>query len=92
MSGSTSERRAWVESILGFRFKAGGDLSAPGLRRRWEAARQTWQAASETVDAQISALRSAFLATGDPELAEIAEHGLNAMTIEGPFCPYQPGC
>jgi hypothetical protein len=47
---------------------------------RWTAARAAWQDAIEAVDSQISALQRALRETGDEELEEIAQYGLNAVT------------
>jgi hypothetical protein len=47
---------------------------------RWAAARAAWQDASDTVDAQMAALQKVLRDSGDEELEEIAEYGLNAVT------------
>ena len=47
---------------------------------RWTAARSAWQDASDTVDGQISALQKMLRESGDEELEEIAEYGLNGIT------------
>jgi hypothetical protein len=47
---------------------------------QWRAARLAWQTASDGVDAQIASLQSALKTTDDPDLQDIAEFGLNAMT------------
>ena len=80
MSGSATSKRAWVEQVLGYRFRRSDPLKTGGGAGQWKAARQAWQTASDTVDGQLSALQSALRQTGDPELIEIAEFGLNAMT------------
>jgi hypothetical protein len=53
---------------------------ADGFRPRWLAARKSWQDASDAVDAQIARLQQALRKSGDTELKEIAEFGLNAVT------------
>ena len=47
---------------------------------RWKAARAVWETAMETVDGQIGALQQVLRGSGDEELEEIAEYGLNAVT------------
>jgi hypothetical protein len=57
--------------------------SAPGtngFRQQWTAARQSWQDASDALDAQIAQLQQALRKSGDAELVEIAEFGLNGVT------------
>lgn len=58
--------------------------AAPGGAKadpaRWAAARSAWQDASDAVDAQMAALQKVLRASGDEELEEIAEFGLNAVT------------
>ena len=41
---------------------------------------QAWRDANELVDGQIAALQGALRATGDKEMAEIAEFGMNGLT------------
>ena len=54
--------------------------SSDSFRQRWVAAKQSWQAASDALDAQISQLQQALRKSGDGELVEIAEFGLNGVT------------
>lgn len=70
-------KNQWIVRVLGIDpgGAGGGDFPA-----RWQAARDRWQAASAAVDAQIAALQRVLLATDDPELHQIAEVGLNAIT------------
>ena len=53
---------------------------ADGFRQQWTAARKSWQDASEAIDAQIGQLQQALRKSGDAELVEIAEFGLNGVT------------
>jgi hypothetical protein len=53
----------------------GGDF-----RQRWVAAKQTWQTSSDNLDTQITELQQALRKSGDGELMEIAEFGLNGVT------------
>jgi hypothetical protein len=70
-----------VERLLG---KSGGDRApSPAVGDflpKWKAARQAWRVAGEAVDGQIEQLRQALLKTGDAELKEIAEYGINGVT------------
>ena len=69
-----------VERLLA---KSGGAAprSAPGdFLSKWKAVRQAWKAAGETVDGQMEQLRQALLKTGDAQLQEIAEYGINGVT------------
>jgi hypothetical protein len=56
------------------------ETTAEDFRASWQSARAAWQDASDRVDEQLSALRRVLLASGDPELGQIAEVGLNAVT------------
>jgi len=75
-----SRQDAWIAQVLGFKFPAGLGSNGhdPGLR--WQMACQAWRAASETVDGQMSALQTVLRNSGDSELIDIAEFGLNAVT------------
>ena len=46
----------------------------------WAAAKQAWEAASKDSSAQIEKLQKALRESGDEDLAEIAEFGLNGVT------------
>lgn len=48
--------------------------------KKWEAAKKSWQDALDTVDKQVTALQKELLKTGDGDLKEIAEFGLNGIT------------
>lgn len=74
-----AKQAAWIERVLGFKPPVpGSNGHDPG--RQWRIACQAWRAASATVDAQIGALQKALRASDDPELVEIADFGLNAVT------------
>jgi hypothetical protein len=65
----------------------GGKAAAPAgqasatapLSPLWGAARKSWQTATETVDAQLTALKAALKKSGDADLAQIAESGLDGV-------------
>lgn len=46
----------------------------------WEKARDAWRDAMETVNQQLEKLRVQLVSTDDPDLKQIAEFGLNAIT------------
>jgi hypothetical protein len=74
MSGTDTEtRRAWITRILGVQFAPGGASDLPG-------AIAAWQSALEAVGAQITALQRVLRPEPDPDLQDIAEFGLGAMT------------
>jgi hypothetical protein len=50
------------------------------FRKVWPVVKQTWQTASEKVDAQLGELIKKIKADPDPEMKQIAEMGLNAVT------------
>src|SRR4051812_2823808 len=54
--------------------------SGDNFKQRWMAARKSWQTASEALDAQVGQLQAALRKSGDNELVEIAEFGLNGVT------------
>jgi hypothetical protein len=54
--------------------------SGDGFADAWDAARDEWMKAEETVAQQIKALQGKFRESGVPELAEIANIGLPALT------------
>jgi hypothetical protein len=64
----------WVKRVLGVEVRRGGGTEA--IQR----AMARWQAASDAVDDQIAQLQAALRRSGDEELAEIAEYGLNGVT------------
>jgi len=48
--------------------------------RRWAAARAGWREAIEAVDARIAKVRAQMLSSGNPDLLDIADRGLPALT------------
>lgn len=48
--------------------------------QEWKEVREAWEVANEAVDKQIKALQRALRETGEKDLQEIAESGLNAIT------------
>ncbi len=77
MSDIDAVKQAWIERVLGIDLDdEEPDTEIPD----WATARGAWREASEAVDKQISGLQKALRDTGDPELVQIAEFGLNAMT------------
>jgi hypothetical protein len=67
-------KHAWVKRALGLDVGSGGQ--SPSL----PAAITGWRRALETIDGQIPALQQRLRAAPDPELQQIAEFGLGAMT------------
>jgi hypothetical protein len=65
---------AWVQRVLGV------DVNTGGQPVSLADAIAGWQRALETVDGQIAALQKRLRAAPDPELQQIAEFGLGAMT------------
>ena len=60
---------------------AGADGSAPArAKSAIQAATEAWQSASDAVDGQIAELQDFLRASPDPELQDIGETGLNALT------------
>ena len=75
------EQAAWVEHVLGVRAAGTEDLEGASHELRgWKVARAAWDQASDAADGQIAALQKALQEDEDPELQEIAELGLNAVT------------
>jgi hypothetical protein len=60
--------------------EAGVPFDEAAFRRQWAAAKTSWRDALDSVDAQIAKLQVALRAQNDPELAKIADHGLNGVT------------
>ncbi len=52
------------------------------FRKTIAPAREALLRANETVDGQLNALRRKLLASDDPDLRQIAESGLNAITVD----------
>jgi len=76
----SDSRNAWVKRVLGVNAGQTFSLPPPGDTAAFMAARNAWREASETVDGQIAALARALRASGDEELEEIGEFGMNALT------------
>jgi hypothetical protein len=80
MSGTaephTAVRSAWVLRVLGVSVPSGTGTAAGNLAP----AIAGWKQALATVDAQIAGLQALLRQAPDPELNDIAEFGLNAMT------------
>lgn len=51
-----------------------------GFDRRWADARASWREAVEAVDARIAKVRAKMLSSGNPDLLDIADRGLPALT------------
>jgi hypothetical protein len=72
--GDEGTKRAWIRRILGVELSgADGNVSLADSVAGW-------QRALKMVDDQIAALQKVLRATPDPELQDIAEFGLGAMT------------
>ena len=71
-----------IEALLRQGYESGAlpPPDAGEFRRVWAGARSAWQQASELVDGQISGLQAVLRSSGDSELKEIADFGLNAIT------------
>jgi hypothetical protein len=74
MSGTVDQRRDWIRRVLGF--EIGASSGKPSVAEAVAA----WQRALESIDGQIAGLQRVLRASPDPELKEIAEFGLGAMT------------
>lgn len=81
MAGMTGEKRAWIKAALGVdvpesKAPRQGAASPEAVRK----ARAGWQDAIEAVQGQIAALQAELRKSGDDDLVDIAEYGLNAVT------------
>lgn len=81
---ATAEQDDWIYRVLGV---DAVDGPAPSLAELgldvsdvWSSAREAFNRASDEVDGQVTALQAALREDADPELDDIAELGLNAMT------------
>ena len=79
-AGTTIERLRQVIDAASPPAGAQAPAVDPAKVDRWKAARAAWETAMETVDGQIAALQQMLRGSGDEELEEIAEFGLNAVT------------
>lgn len=59
---------------------AGATPQEDDFPKRWAAASRAWRDASDTIDGQLNQLAAALKDSGDTELKDIAEFGLNAVT------------
>ena len=75
MPDLTDRQRAFLETYFGVSTAAQGAFAD-----RWKSAYGTWRDAMEQVDSQIAQLQSVLKSSDDPELKEIGEYGLNAVT------------
>lgn len=71
-------KQEWVARVLGY--VGNTDGAAPDPSASWRAARAAWDEAIDQINGQITALQAALRTRGDPDLAQIAETGLNALT------------
>jgi hypothetical protein len=87
MSGSA--QCAWVERVLGVALPAGRgapQMPAPAVdrpavdRKVIQAAIAAWRSASETVDGQVGQLQALLQRSDDPDLREIGEYGMAALS------------
>ena len=82
----TPKQLKFVTTFIGARASGvSNDTEAVGpvtaaWEKTWKDARLVWQTASDSIDLQISALQSKLKGSDDPELQEIGEFGLNAIT------------
>jgi hypothetical protein len=84
MAGTGDIRRVWVERVLGVPFtKPSTAVPSSDILKRWRAALAGLQAANEQVNGQLVALGKELRASGDKDLAAIADSGL--MTVTGGF-------
>ncbi|MGM9484618.1 hypothetical protein ACS5PN_25715 [Roseateles sp. NT4] len=58
----------------------GPGSGAAGFERRWADARASWREAVEAVDARIAKVRAQMLSSGNPDLLDIADRGMPALT------------
>lgn len=74
----------WVARVLGV--QPGNQPAAPqaDIKAAFQAASAEWAAALAAADRQISVLKTALLASGDPEFEDIAEQELGSVIGEGP--------
>jgi hypothetical protein len=68
---------AEIEALLS---STKGGAAAEAAQRSWQAAVAAYREASDTVDAQISQLQVKLRGSGDRELEQIADKGLNGVT------------
>jgi hypothetical protein len=74
------DRKADAQATAPSAAEAGVPFDEAAFRREWAAAKRGWRDALDSVDAQIARLQVALRAQNDPELSQIADHGLNGVT------------
>ena len=81
MPGSVApDRRPDAQASAPGTDEAGVPFDEAAFRRQWTAAKSSWRDALDSVDAQLARLQVALRAQNDPELSQIADHGLNGVT------------
>ncbi len=70
-------RDEWVRRVLGVALP---DAGAPVDRSVVHGALKAWREASETVDAQVAQLQALLRNSDDPDLREISEFGMAALS------------
>ena len=81
MATLSAEQVSFIEKYLGVSPPPEHGSPTPGdFMSRWKQACGRWSSAIEAVDGQISKLQAVLKSSDDPELVEIAEFGLNAIT------------
>jgi len=73
----TDAKRAWIESVLGYRFPDSPHRPAPPSILQ---ALADFDAAQAQVDSQIGQLQGELQNSPDPELRRIGQFGMNALT------------
>jgi hypothetical protein len=73
---ASQPQQDWVKRVLGFVPHGAGAVDVRAVR----AAVRAWREASEAVDAQVSALQAVLKASADPDLQEIADFGMVALS------------
>jgi hypothetical protein len=74
---SSSVQREWIQRVLGIALPGATALpDATAIR----AAVAAWRQASETVDGQVAQLQTLLQRSDDPELREIGEFGMAALS------------
>jgi hypothetical protein len=80
MADDAAAKRAWIANVLDVSFVESPPQDMRSFTAAWRDAVDAWRDASEEGDGQISALALVLRRSGDVELEEIADYGLNGMT------------
>ena len=81
MANLTPQQASFLKKYLGAKLPETSAETASGrFTSLWESGCKSWDRAVETVDAQIAQLQRVLKSSEDPELVQIAEFGLNAIT------------